>query len=174
MAKPRPSRISERMPASAMPSEGSWNVAGEISASGVPSALNARTAASSSASSAALKLRIQSVCGCRSRPYQTPGPETGPGGMLGFTIHRRIPEWGMKPWLALIVLLGIFTNASAQYPSKPISLVIPFGAGGDSDLSGRLLAQYAAKYLGNATFIPLNRVGASGSIGTMQVRTAAP
>jgi tripartite-type tricarboxylate transporter receptor subunit TctC len=69
----------------------------------------------------------------------------------------------MKPWFALVVLLGISGNAGAQYPSKPISLVIPFGAGGDSDLSGRLLAQYASKYLGNASFVPLNRVGASGS-----------
>ena len=84
----------------------------------------------------------------------------------------------MKPWLALLVSLGMgagFSDpACAQYPVKPISLVIPFAAGGDSDLSGRLLAQYAAKYLGNASFVPLNRVGASGSIGTMQVRGAPP
>ncbi len=84
----------------------------------------------------------------------------------------------MKPLLALLVSLGIFAvfpvPALAQYPVKPITLVIPFGAGGDSDLSGRLLAQHVAKYLGNASFVPLNRVGASGSIGTMAVRTAAP
>jgi tripartite-type tricarboxylate transporter receptor subunit TctC len=80
----------------------------------------------------------------------------------------------MKPWLVLLVSLGFITGAFAQYPAKPITLVIPFGAGGDSDLSGRLLAQYAAKYLGNASFVPLNRVGASGAIGTMAVRTAAP
>lgn len=85
----------------------------------------------------------------------------------------------MNPILSLFISLGIAASfplaAFAQaYPSKPISLVIPFGAGGDSDLSGRLLAQYAAKYLGNASFVPLNRVGASGSIGAMQVRTAAP
>ena len=81
----------------------------------------------------------------------------------------------MKLSLALLVSLVVAGSAAAQgYPSKPISLVIPFGAGGDSDLSGRLLAQYAAKYLGNANFVPLNRVGASGSIGTMLVRTAAP
>jgi tripartite-type tricarboxylate transporter receptor subunit TctC len=63
-------------------------------------------------------------------------------------------------------------SAAPTYPAKPITLVIPFGAGGDSDLSGRLLAQYAAKYLNNASFVPLNRPGASGSIGAMQVRTA--
>jgi tripartite-type tricarboxylate transporter receptor subunit TctC len=80
----------------------------------------------------------------------------------------------MRSLFALLFsILGSAALAQA-YPSKPISLVIPFGAGGDSDLSGRLLAQHAAKYLGNATFVPLNRVGASGSIGTMQVRQAAP
>ncbi len=84
----------------------------------------------------------------------------------------------MKPLLALLVSLGISAvfpvPALAQYPAKPITLVIPFGAGGDSDLSGRLLAQHVAKYLGNPSFVPLNRVGASGSIGAMAVRTAAP
>ncbi len=83
----------------------------------------------------------------------------------------------MKSWWALLVSIGaaaaLAVPAHAQtYPSKPISLVIPFGAGGDSDLSGRLLAQYAAKYLGNASFVPLNRAGASGSIGEMFVRGA--
>jgi tripartite-type tricarboxylate transporter receptor subunit TctC len=81
----------------------------------------------------------------------------------------------MRTLFALLVSILAAGQVSAQgYPSKPISLVIPFGAGGDSDLSGRLLAQHAAKYLGNATFVPLNRVGASGSIGTMQVRNAPP
>ncbi len=81
----------------------------------------------------------------------------------------------MRKLLALLVSMLAAGGAGAQsYPAKPITLVIPFGAGGDSDLSGRLLAQHGAKFLGNATFIPLNRVGASGSIGTMAVRTAAP
>lgn len=87
----------------------------------------------------------------------------------------------MNPWLAKLISLTVAMlacgTAAAQpaapsYPAKPITLVIPFGAGGDSDLSGRLLAQFAAKHLNNATFIPLNRVGASGSIGAMAVRTA--
>jgi tripartite-type tricarboxylate transporter receptor subunit TctC len=81
----------------------------------------------------------------------------------------------MRPLLALCISLCAAGSAFAQaYPSKPITLVIPFAAGGDSDLSGRLLAQHAAKYLNNASFVPVNRVGASGSIGTMNVRTAAP
>jgi tripartite-type tricarboxylate transporter receptor subunit TctC len=80
----------------------------------------------------------------------------------------------MRTLFALLVSILAGGALAQPYPSKPITLVIPFGAGGDSDLSGRLLAQYAAKYLNNATFVPLNRAGASGSIGTMQVRTAAP
>ena len=81
----------------------------------------------------------------------------------------------MRTLFALLVSMLAAGNAAAQaYPAKPITLVIPFAAGGDSDLSGRLMAQYIAKYLGNATFVPLNRVGASGSIGSMQVRQAAP
>ena len=81
----------------------------------------------------------------------------------------------MKTLFALLVSMVVAGGSLAQsYPSKPITLVIPFAAGGDSDLSGRLLAQHAAKYLGNASFVPLNRVGASGSIGTMTVRSAAP
>ena len=79
----------------------------------------------------------------------------------------------MRTLFALIVSIVAAGQALAQaYPSKPISLVIPFGAGGDSDLSGRLLAQHAAKYLGNATFVPLNRVGASGSRRCLNARRA--
>lgn len=60
------------------------------------------------------------------------------------------------------------------YPSKPVTFVVPFGAGGDSDLSGRNLAQFAPKYLNNASIVVVNRVGASGAIGSQFVRTSAP
>ena len=76
--------------------------------------------------------------------------------------------------LAFTLAFAAATAAAQGYPSKPITFVIAFAAGGDSDLSGRNLAQHAAKYLNNVPIVPLNRVGASGAIGTMVVRNAAP
>ena len=63
-------------------------------------------------------------------------------------------------------------HAQSGYPSKPITLVVAFAAGGDSDLSGRNLAQHAQKYLNNQPIVVVNRVGASGQIGSMATRTA--
>ena len=66
------------------------------------------------------------------------------------------------------IALALFaTQATAQqdYPSKSILFVIPFAAGGDSDLSGRNVAQHASKYLNNRVIVPFNRVGASGISG---------
>jgi len=82
----------------------------------------------------------------------------------------------MKPLAALLVSLGVAAAfsapAQAQYPSKPITFVIPFAAGGDSDLSGRNVAQQAQKYLNNQPIVAVNRVGASGTIGALAVRSA--
>ena len=76
--------------------------------------------------------------------------------------------------LAALAAAAIAATAQAQYPQKPITFIVAFGAGGDSDLSGRNLAQHAPKYLGNATIVVINRVGASGAIGSQAVRTAPP
>ncbi len=74
-----------------------------------------------------------------------------------------------------VIALCFATQAFGQaYPSKPITFVIPFAAGGDSDLSGRNVAAHASKYLNNVPIVPVNRTGASGAIGTMAVRNAAP
>lgn len=72
-----------------------------------------------------------------------------------------------------IALAAASAQALAQgYPSKPITFIIPFAAGGDSDLSGRNVAQHASKYLNNQPIIPVNRVGASGVIGASAVQNA--
>ena len=76
--------------------------------------------------------------------------------------------------LAALALLVSFNAFGQAYPSKPITFVIPFAAGGDSDLSGRNVAQHASKYLNNVSIVPVNRTGASGAIGAMAVKNAAP
>ena len=79
----------------------------------------------------------------------------------------------MKRLLA-IALLSASAAFAQGYPSKPITFVIPFAAGGDSDLSGRNVAAHASKYLNNTPIVAVNRTGASGAIGAMAVRNAAP
>ena len=82
-------------------------------------------------------------------------------------------------WMSALAILAftVITVAQAgaqEYPTKPILFVIPFGAGGDSDISGRNVAQHASKYLNNRPIVSLNRVGASGSIGSIAVKNATP
>ena len=77
-------------------------------------------------------------------------------------------------FLAAALWLASACALAQGYPSKPITFIVAFGAGGDSDLSGRNLAQHAGKYLNNATIVVVNRVGASGAIGTLFAHNAAP
>ena len=75
---------------------------------------------------------------------------------------------------AIAVALALATNVAAQdYPSKPITLIAPYAAGGDSDASGRNLSAVAQKYLGQPVVVQ-NVVGASGIIGSQKVRTSPP
>jgi tripartite-type tricarboxylate transporter receptor subunit TctC len=77
---------------------------------------------------------------------------------------------------ALGICFGILLadGASAQtYPSKPIKLIVPFGAGGPIDVMGRLIAQWLSSSLGQQVVVE-NRVGASGAIGTRAAAAAEP
>src|SRR6185295_13998359 len=74
--------------------------------------------------------------------------------------------------IALFALLGASGALHAQYPAKPITLVVPFTAASDADLAARNLADHAAKYLGNQPIVVVNQPGASGAIGTLAVRNA--
>lgn len=59
-----------------------------------------------------------------------------------------------------------------EYPSKPVTIIVPFTAGGATDISARLAAQLLAKELGQP-FVVHNRAGASGMIGMAAVAQAA-
>jgi tripartite-type tricarboxylate transporter receptor subunit TctC len=69
-------------------------------------------------------------------------------------------------------LLPLAARADA-YPSRPITLVVPFPAGGSVDLIGRLYADALGKALGTSVIIE-NRDGAGGAIGSKRVARAAP
>ena len=74
----------------------------------------------------------------------------------------------------LALALGMGTLAYAQeYPTRPITMVIPAGAGGGTDVVGRVLAEELGKRLGQPVIVD-NKAGASGMMGTNTVARAAP
>jgi tripartite-type tricarboxylate transporter receptor subunit TctC len=60
-----------------------------------------------------------------------------------------------------------------DYPSRPVELIVPFAAGGGSDLLARLTGEGLARRLGQ-TFVVINRPGANTNIGTLSVARAKP
>lgn len=64
------------------------------------------------------------------------------------------------------------TTATSWAPSTTVSIVVPAGAGGNTDLSARVFAQYAKEMTGN-DFIVVNANGAAGSVAANQVLAAA-
>ncbi|WP_044022473.1 tripartite tricarboxylate transporter substrate binding protein [Bacillus sp. SG-1] len=64
-------------------------------------------------------------------------------------------------------------TASSSYPDETIKVVVPFGAGGDTDINSRTFAKYVEKELGVSTVVS-NVSGAGGSVGSRQVLKAKP
>src|SRR5262245_56981656 len=74
----------------------------------------------------------------------------------------------------LIAALGAATSAAAEdYPSRPIKWVVPYPAGGTTDILARLIGQWLSEHLGAQVIIE-NRPGAGNNIGTEAVINAAP
>jgi tripartite-type tricarboxylate transporter receptor subunit TctC len=79
-----------------------------------------------------------------------------------------------KTWAACAAMALYSVCAwAAPYPERPVTLIVPFAAGGDADLAGRNLAATAQRLLGQPVVV-LDKAGASGAIGSMAVRDAAP
>jgi tripartite-type tricarboxylate transporter receptor subunit TctC len=74
--------------------------------------------------------------------------------------------------IATVVALATPVRAE-DWPTKPVTISVPFGAGGNTDMMARLAAQRLSARFGQ-TFIVENRPSAGGALGTGQVATAAP
>jgi tripartite-type tricarboxylate transporter receptor subunit TctC len=82
----------------------------------------------------------------------------------------------MKKLFVVSALTALFSVAgyAQTYPAKPISLVVPFVAGGPTDRVARDLAEAMRKPLGDVSIIIENVLGAGSSIGANKVAKAAP
>jgi tripartite-type tricarboxylate transporter receptor subunit TctC len=81
----------------------------------------------------------------------------------------------MRGIIGTMAIMGaLAAPASAQeWPAKQVNLIVPFSAGGTTDLFGRLLSQHMHQKFGQP-FIVENRAGAGGNLGAAAVAKAAP
>ncbi len=81
----------------------------------------------------------------------------------------------MHRYLTLSAAALVFAAGAAaqQFPSKPITLIVPWPPGGTTDISMRVLAQATAKYLGQPVIVE-NRPGAAGTLGAVAMVNARP
>jgi len=70
-------------------------------------------------------------------------------------------------------LAGVNANADDTYPNRPVRIVVPFSAGGPTDIVGRVFAQKLSELIGQQFYVE-NKVGAGGNIGADQVAKAPP
>ena len=75
-------------------------------------------------------------------------------------------------WLA-VALASVAVAAHAQYPNKPIKMVVPFSAGGTTDILARAVAAELQKAFGQPVVVE-NKAGAGGNIGSDFVAKAPP
>lgn len=75
--------------------------------------------------------------------------------------------------LASALYPAVFNSAHAAWPEKTIQLVVPFPAGGATDVIARLVATEMAKHIGQSIVV-VNKPGAGSAIGTEMVARAAP
>ena len=71
----------------------------------------------------------------------------------------------MKPALFAMALLGIASSAHAAYPERPIKLIVPYAAGGTTDIIARIVGTRLGPVLGQPVVIE-NRPGAGGAVGS--------
>jgi tripartite-type tricarboxylate transporter receptor subunit TctC len=80
-------------------------------------------------------------------------------------------KYVIRGFIALVALALAWPASAQQYPSKPVKIIIPFAAGGVTDIAGRLIAQRLSEKLGQQFFVE-NAGGAGGNLGMGQAAKA--
>ena len=95
--------------------------------------------------------------------------------MRAWTVMPRLSFCQMVILVAVAAMLGAAPRSAAaeDWPTRPITLVVPFPAGGSMDFLGRSIAQNLTEVLGQPVIVE-NRVGAGGVIATNYVAKAPP
>lgn len=89
-------------------------------------------------------------------------------------VHRKLAR-GLALGLATTVLGGVMSTSAlaADYPSKPITMIVSFGAGGSTDTMARIFAKFAEEELGERVVV-VNKPGAGGELGWIHLANAEP
>ncbi|MFX0200093.1 MAG: tripartite tricarboxylate transporter substrate binding protein [Candidatus Hodarchaeota archaeon] len=90
-------------------------------------------------------------------------------------MNKRLSKLSVLMTLATCCFLFLFVNLAigSDYPTRPVTFMVPYGAGGTTDLTFRAFCEAASKYLGER-IVPVNKPGAGGTIAAMAVSTAKP
>jgi len=83
----------------------------------------------------------------------------------------------MQSWIApvftLLLSLTSWTDANAEFPSKPVTILVPFGAGSGTDVVTRVIAEPLGSALKQSIVVE-DKPGANGAIAAMQVARSVP
>lgn len=90
---------------------------------------------------------------------------------MGVAVHRA--AWALAATALALALAAAPVPAAEDFPTKPVTLIIPVGPGGSHDLTARAMVSVIPHYLGQPIIIQL-RPGGGGAIGSQQVASAKP
>ena len=88
------------------------------------------------------------------------------------TYHRALAALAAASVVTL-TFAGTIVRAEDNYPSHPLQMIIPFAAGGPTDIVGRIMGAKMSEVLGQSIVVE-DRGGAGGTIGAAEVAKAAP
>lgn len=93
--------------------------------------------------------------------------------MNRISASRRRLTLGAAAMAAAMAVAPLAATAADAYPTKPVTIVVPFAAGGTTDILARVIGQALSKELGQSVIVD-NRAGAGGNIGAAYVVKSVP